>query len=189
MLLKKKQAGEALDKCATLMHVVGRYPGGIGAVKIEPPKPRDYSVARDSKEVNNFLFNMEQYFRIYQLSEDLKVDIAIMHLSDDAKLWWRTKHSDIEAEKIRVNTWEEFKKELKEQFYPENIEFVARMKLQEIRHMGSIREYVKEFTTCMLDIRDMNEKDRLFNFIHGLKEWAQREILRQKKPQLLPHKD
>lgn len=136
MLLKKKQAGEALDKCATLMHVVGRDPGGIGAVKIEPPKPRDYSVARDSKEVNNFLFNMEQYFRIYQLSEDLKVDIAIMHLSDDAKLWWRTKHSDIEAEKIRVNTWEEFKKELKEQFYPENIEFVARMKLQEIRHRG-----------------------------------------------------
>ena len=176
----QKQAEDAQDKCATLMRAARTDSSGGGAMKIKPPKPRDYSGARDSKEVDNFLFDMEQYFRICQLSDNLKVDTATMHLSDDAKLWWRTKHADIEEGKIKIDTWEEFKKELKDQFYPENTEFVARMKLQEIRHKGSIRDYVKEYSACMLDIRDMNEKDRLFNFVHGLQEWAQREVLRAK---------
>lgn len=68
---------------------------------------------------------MEQYFKICQLDDNLKVDTAIMLLANDAKLWWRTKHADIEAGKIRIDTWEKFKKELKEQFYPENTSFIT----------------------------------------------------------------
>lgn len=173
------KADEALEKCATLTRAVGRDALGVGAAKIKPPKPRDYSGARDAKEVDNFLFDMEQYFRICQLSDDQKVDTAIMYLSEDAKLWWRTKHADIEAGRIKIDTWAEFKEELKEQFYPVNTAFVARMKLQECRQKGSLRNYVKEYSAIMLDITDMNEKDRVFNFVNGLKEWAQREILRQ----------
>ncbi|XP_021775623.1 uncharacterized protein LOC110739487 [Chenopodium quinoa] len=66
------------------------------------------------------------------------------------------------------------------QFYPENTELVARTKLATLQHKTSIREYVKEYSACMLEIYDMSEKDRLFNFVRGLKDWAQREIWRQK---------
>lgn len=54
------------------------------------------------------------------------------------------------------------------------------MKVTTLQHKGPIREYVKEYYTCMLDFKDMIEIDWLFNFVKGLKEWAQREIWRLK---------
>lgn len=81
---------------------------------------------------------------------------------------------------MTIDTWDKFQAELVDQFYPENTEFIARTKLTTLQHKGSIREYVKEYTACMLDIKEMSEKDRLFNFVKGLKDWAQREVWRHK---------
>ena len=39
-----------------------------------------------------------------------------------------------------------------------------------------MKEYVKQFSALMLDIRDMSEKDKLFHFLEGLKPWAQQEL-------------
>jgi hypothetical protein len=70
------------------------------------------------------------------------------------------------------------KKEFKLPFLPEK-EYLARQSLKRLRHTGSIRDYVKQFTTLMLDISDMSEKDRLFLFMDGLKKWAEQELTRQ----------
>ena len=172
-------ADDALDKCATMMHSQRGF-GGSGGMKIKPPKPRTFDGNRDAKEVDNFIFDMEQYFRICQVEDAFKVDTATMYLVDDAKLWWRAKYADIQAKIVTLDSWEDLKKEIKTQFYPENTEFVARTKLATLQHKNSIREYVREYTACMLEINDMSEKDRLFNFVRGLKDWAQREIWRQK---------
>ncbi|XP_021753565.1 uncharacterized protein LOC110718935 [Chenopodium quinoa] len=171
-------ADEALDKCAT-MHAPQGF-GGSGGAKIKPLKPQTFDGARDSKQVDNFIFDMEQYFRICQIEDPFKVDTATMYLVEDAKLWWRTKYADIQAKRITLDSWEDLKKEIKNQFCPDNTEFVARTKLTTLHHKTSIREYVKEYCVCMLEIQDMSEKDRLFNFVRGLKDWAQREIWRQK---------
>ena len=48
----------------------------------------------------------------------------------------------------------------------------ARGKLRRLRQTRSILEYVKEFTTLMLEIDDMFDKDALFHFWDGLKDWA-----------------
>ena len=42
-----------------------------------------------------------------------------------------------------INSWEEFKVDLKSQFYPENAEDDARGKLRRLTQKGSIRDYVK----------------------------------------------
>ena len=42
-----------------------------------------------------------------------------------------------------------------------------------------MREYVKTFSSLMLDIKNMSEEDKLFNFISGLQPWAQTELKRQ----------
>ena len=39
--------------------------------------------------------------------------------------------------------------------------------LRGLRHTGSVRDYVKEFSSLLLDIRDMSEEDKLFNFMVG----------------------
>ncbi|KAA0035567.1 reverse transcriptase [Cucumis melo var. makuwa] len=72
------------------------------------------------------------------------------------------------------------KKELRSQFFPENVEILARRKLRELKHFGSIWEYVKQFARLMLDIRDMSEKDKVFCFVEGLKPWAKTKLYEQR---------
>jgi hypothetical protein len=71
------------------------------------------------------------------------------------------------------------RKELKDQFLPCNTTWVARDSLKKLKHTTSIREYVKQFSSLMLDIKDMSEADKLYNFLSGLQGWAQLELRRQ----------
>jgi len=84
-----------------------------------------------------------------------------------------------------INNWEEFKADLKRQFYPKNAEDEARGKLRRLTQKGSIRDYVKEFSELLLEIPDMGEKDSLFLFMDGLAGWAKMELQRG-GVQLLP---
>ena len=42
-----------------------------------------------------------------------------------------------------------------------------------------MRDYVKEFSSLMLDIKNMLEEDKFFNFMSGLQGWAQTKLHRQ----------
>ncbi|KAE8712657.1 Cytokinin dehydrogenase 5 [Hibiscus syriacus] len=79
-----------------------------------------------------------------------------------------------------ITTWDALKKELKTSFLPENMDYNARKKLRELSHTGTIREYVREFSTLMLDIKDMSERDKLFHFLEGLKPCARLELQRHR---------
>lgn len=117
---------------------------------------------------------MEQYFKVAHVLEE-KVSITSMYLAGDAKLWWRTKTKMC---KPSIMKWEVLKQEL-EQFFPCNIAWVARDSLKRLRQTKSVREYIKEFSSLMLDIKDMSEANRLFNFLSSLQPWAQLELRRQ----------
>ena len=145
---------------------------------IQVPKPATYNGTRNAIEVENFLFGLEQYFEAKGARDDAtKISNAPTFLRDAAQLWWRRKHGDMGINPIR--TWEEFKKELKRQFCPTNAEKEARGRLRRLKQTGSIRDYVKEFTTLSLEIEDMSEKDSLFYFMDGLKDWARVELERR----------
>ena len=103
-----------------------------------------------------------------------------MYLTGDAKLWWRTRSSDdAAAGRPKIEIWEILKKEQKDQFLPTNTTWMARESLKKLKQTGSIRDYVKEFSSLIPDIKDMSEVDRLFNFMSGLQGWAQTELRRQ----------
>ncbi|KAL0456008.1 UNVERIFIED_CONTAM: hypothetical protein Slati_0940000 [Sesamum latifolium] len=145
------------------------------------PEPKAYSGARDAKEVENFLFDMEQYFLAANIEDETrKVSTVIMYLTGDAKLWWRTKYSEIQANQVRLDTWALLREAIRVQFFPENVEYNARRALRKLEHTGSMQDYVKAFSALMLDIRDMSEKDKLFTFMEGLKPWARVELQRQR---------
>ena len=79
-----------------------------------------------------------------------------------------------------IKTWGDLKRELKGQFIPKNVEYNARRKLRELVQTGTMREFVRGFSTLMLDIRDMSEKDKMFYFLESLKPWARIELQRQR---------
>ncbi|KAL0300263.1 UNVERIFIED_CONTAM: hypothetical protein Scaly_3053000 [Sesamum calycinum] len=72
---------------------------------------------------------------------------------------------DISTNRERIETWEVLKEELKDQFIPFNKSWVAREFLRNLRYTGTVPEFVKEFSSFMLDVRDMSEEDKLFNFM------------------------
>ncbi|TYK06183.1 uncharacterized protein E5676_scaffold287G00390 [Cucumis melo var. makuwa] len=103
---------------------------------------------------------VSRYFKATNtVTEEAKVTLVMMHLSEDAKLWWRSRYVDIKKGRCIINTWDALKKELHLQFFPDNVEILARRKLRELKHTCNIREYVKQFAGLMLDIRDTYEKD------------------------------
>ena len=89
-------------------------------------EPKRCEGARDAKEIENFMFDMEQYFWAVRTdSEEDKVAMAAMYLVGDAKLWWRSKFVNDECP---IKTWGDLKRELKGQFFLENVEYNARRK-------------------------------------------------------------
>ena len=110
------------------------------------------------------------------MPEGEKVTLTSMYLTGDAKLWWRTRVGD--DARAEISTWDTLKKEMKEQFLPCNTSWVARDALKRLKHAGSVRDYVKEISSLMLDIKNMSEEDKLFNFMSGLQNWAQLELRR-----------
>ena len=51
---------------------------------------------------------------------------------------------------------------------------MAHKKIKYLKHMGSIRDYVKEFSSLMLEALGMNEKALLFDFIDTCKDGPSR---------------
>ncbi|KAA0025392.1 uncharacterized protein E6C27_scaffold1220G00220 [Cucumis melo var. makuwa] len=159
--------------------------GAISVSRVKIPEPKPFCGARDAKALENYIFDLEQYFKATNtITEETKVTLATMHLSEDAKLWWRSRYVDIQEGRCTIDTWDTLKRELCSQFFPENVEILARRKLHDLRHIGEIREYMKQFAGLMLDIRDMSEKDKVFCFFEGLKPWARAKLYEQRVQEL-----
>ncbi|KAA0045427.1 uncharacterized protein E6C27_scaffold294G00240 [Cucumis melo var. makuwa] len=143
----------------TMRAMASQAPAGgaisVSRVKILEPKP--FCGARDAKALENYIFDLEQYLK------------ATIIVNEEAK-----------EGRCTIDTWDTLKRELRSQFFLENVEILARRKLCDLRHNGEIREYVKRFAGLMLDIRDMSEKDKVFCFVEGLKPWARAKLYEQR---------
>lgn len=49
-----------------------------------------------------------------------------------------------------------------------------------VRHIGSLRDYVKNYIALMLQNDDMAESEKLYHFIARLQNWVQMELYCQK---------
>lgn len=60
-----------------------------------------------------------------------------------------------------------------------NISWVAHDALCNLKQMGIVHDYVKEFNSLLLDVMEVSELNKLFNFMRSLKSWAQLKLQRQ----------
>ena len=87
---------------------------------------------------------MKYYFSVAKIYVDGQVDITMMYLMGDTKLWWQIKtKEDLNTIIPKVEIWEGLERELKEQFLPNNMSWIARDDLKKLRHDGSVRDYMK----------------------------------------------
>ncbi|XP_070034590.1 uncharacterized protein [Nicotiana tomentosiformis] len=149
----------------------------VREAKIEAPIPPVFKGVRDAQEVENFLWHLENYFKHGKVRDDeAMINTAVLYLLETAMLWWRRKMADVDKCLCTISTWDQFKAEFKRQFFPNNVLYEARRKLRELKQTGSMRVYVKEFTTLMLQIPNLTNDDLLFHFMDGLQNWAKQEL-------------
>ncbi|KAA0048768.1 uncharacterized protein E5676_scaffold172G00590 [Cucumis melo var. makuwa] len=87
--------------------------GAISVSKVKIPEPKPFCGARDVKALENFIFDLEQYFKATNtVTEEAKVTLKTMHLFEDAKLWWRSRYIDIQEGQCTIDIWDALKKEL-----------------------------------------------------------------------------
>lgn len=143
------------------------------ANKLKVPDPKTFNGIRDAKELENFLWDIKQYFKAAQVPKNERVTIISMYLAGDAKLWWHTRmDDDSSASRPSISTWDMLKRELNLQFLPCSNAWIVRDALKKLKQTSSVREYVKQFSSLMLDIKNMYEEDKMLNFTLGLQGWA-----------------
>ncbi|KAH7655654.1 hypothetical protein IHE45_18G026400 [Dioscorea alata] len=97
--------------------------------KVDVPRPKAYNGARNAKDINIFLWGLEQYFKAFSMDDVKKVYHATLYLTDAMMIWWRRQCSDIERGTLSIYSFEDFKRELNRQFYPKNAKNEASAKL------------------------------------------------------------
>ena len=117
---------------------------------------------------------MEQYFEAITLTDEAtKVRTTTLYLTNTTTLWWRRRFVDIEKGICTIETWEDFKREIKRQFYLDDVAYLVRKNMRRLKHTSSIHDYVKEFSSLMLKIPNMIEEELLFNFMDNLQGWVE----------------
>ncbi|KAL0301619.1 UNVERIFIED_CONTAM: hypothetical protein Sradi_6438700 [Sesamum radiatum] len=112
-----------------------------------------------SKRCGHQVGGLENGYKAARVSDTEKVSIKSMYLHRDARMWWCSCLSnDTSTNRERIETWEVMKKVLKDQFIPCNKSWVAREFLHNLSHTRTVREFVKEFSSFMLDVRDMSRR-------------------------------
>ena len=56
-------------------------------MKVRVPEPKPFGGARNAKDLENFLWDMEQYFIATRIPAGEQVMITTLYLSCDATLW------------------------------------------------------------------------------------------------------
>ena len=71
-----------------------------------------------------------------------------------------------------ITSWVDMKKALQGHFSPEYDTLDARTRIKYMKETRSLHSYQWEFSSAILELPDMEEKENVFNFIIGLKPWA-----------------
>jgi len=177
---KIKQALEnAQDEIVVLKRAL-RHNSGVPHVKVK--EPESYDGVRSAKILGNFLWDMEQYLERLNLTKgEAQVKVAAQFLTNDAKMWWRRRADQVANGSAEdITSWDDMKKAMQTHFSPQDETWEARSRIKYIKQTGSLQTYQQEYSSAVLELPDMSEKDKVFNFIIGLKPWARNEVKRQK---------
>ncbi|RVW26159.1 Retrovirus-related Pol polyprotein from transposon 297 [Vitis vinifera] len=139
----------------------GSTSGPEATSKVRVLEPKGFNGNRNAKELENFLWDIEQFFKAAHVLDGEKD-------GGRCRVWKTPNHHLGDSEEGIEGSVPSHQHGLGGQGGT-----------KKLRHTGSVREYVKEFSSLMLDIKNMSEEDKLFNFMSGLQGWAQTELRRQ----------
>lgn len=135
-----------------------------GAARNKPEKPDQFFGTDDAKRVRQWIFQVENYFDVVGEPEARRVPYTTTLLRKNALLWWQSLQAD-----ERPAAFQDFKRVLIEYFQPLSATLVARDNLARLYQKSSVKSYIEEFKTQVLNIPDITDAEKLDKFRRGLK--------------------
>ncbi|XP_026383521.1 uncharacterized protein LOC113279020 [Papaver somniferum] len=186
-LLQKEQEGTALaDRLTTSLRTLFTefFPPNHqnnGAAPLPPPPPpppvnhgvqqlRPNSVnikfpTFNGEDPDDWIFNVDKYFSVYNNSDALKIIVACAHLKGEDNIWYRWKRT-----RVVVTTWVEFYNLIRARFNPDK--FVdARLAISTMDQKGTVHQHISEF-------------EKLLNFVEFPEDYLISCFIRLLKPHI-----
>lgn len=139
-------------------------------------KPDTFS-ARGSPQIDDWLFQVREYFESTRLPAADWVPFAATLLRGRASTWWRiTKETALNSGRTPIKTWDHFAAALRQQFRPVNTAKTARDRLVNLRQTRSVQDYAYHFRSIIIDIPGMTEDEKIDRFVRGLKDRIRQEV-------------
>ncbi|KAL4192505.1 hypothetical protein AMTRI_Chr06g172330 [Amborella trichopoda] len=88
------------DDLLLIKRALGSISGGLDSCIVRVPEPHVFDGQHNLKVVENFLWDMEQYFEAAHTHEKDRAAVCTMFLAGDAKLWWRMRVVDNSRPKV-----------------------------------------------------------------------------------------
>ena len=79
----------------------------------------------------------------------------------------------MEKDACTIDMWDKFKREIKRWFNLEDVAYLTMTNMKGLKDIGWIQEYLKEFSTLMLEIPNMTEE---LNIMDNLQSWVKQEL-------------
>ncbi|CAH1448287.1 unnamed protein product [Lactuca virosa] len=124
----------------------------------------------DGENPDEWIPRAERYFNFYKLSENDKLEAAVVALEGDALLWFQWEHS-----RRPVTRSKEMKSLLLRQFRPTNAGTLHQQWLA-LTQTGSVLEYQRSFIELLAPISNIPEDITLGQFLNGLKDEIRSEV-------------
>ena len=102
MLDKLWEALEEIEVLNVEVATMKKAVAHIAPVKSCVSDPKAFTGERDMKVLENFLLDIEAYFKATHTTKQEKVTLASMFLAGDAKLWWRTVRACTANDKVET---------------------------------------------------------------------------------------
>lgn len=124
---------------------------------VEVPKPHVLSSKKDAKKLDDFMWHMERYLQAWTLMDEvIKISATILYLTNITTLWWHWWFVNIKKGIFIVDTWDEFKTEIKRQLYPKEIAYLARKSMRHLKHTA--RSMRRRFLDWCLRFKALTRK-------------------------------
>lgn len=153
----------------------------MSSINLKPNKPEAYDGSRDYVKVNTWLYMIEQYLNLTQLSapnivinDHNRISFASSYLKENAAVWWY----HLVNLQSTPTTWDSFKEALLAEFIPVDHTRRARDKLRKLKQTSSVERYLSEYRNITLMINDMSEGEKVDRFVDGLKYKVRVELLK-----------
>ena len=136
---------------------------------LEPPKPDTF----DGKNVDTFLFSIENAFQYYQVEGRNKIQTAVNYFRYASLNWFR--YVSIHHN-INDLSWTEFKAMMIRQFKTANDERIIRNKLNSLRQFSGVAKYNDIFNSLIIQLPTMDEATKVDFYCRSLKTNVQLQV-------------